>query len=116
MDAIPDAIEASALVLVLLSPEALQSDWVDREIRWAHRQRRPLLPVLVGDAGPSDRIEFLYGHIQMLRLDDPADARVLDAIVESVRDLLADDRAAEAHVSDAELSDGRHRRIRSPTR
>src|SRR5689334_15844871 len=58
---IPAGVQAAELVVVLLSREALTSAWVDREVFWALRHERPLLPVVVGDVEPTDRFEFLFG-------------------------------------------------------
>ncbi len=48
---IEESITACAAFIVVMSPEAQESDWVEREILLAERLRRPLFPVLLaGDA------------------------------------------------------------------
>jgi hypothetical protein len=102
VDRIPEAVEHAELVLALLSREALVSDWVDRELNWAVARRRPLLPVVVGDAQPSPRLDFLFGTIQRTRLPNEPSENDLAMLVTSVREVLADRERALNLVSEAE--------------
>jgi hypothetical protein len=102
VDAIPLAVEQAELVLVLLSPEALVSDWVDRELNWAVKKGRPLLPVALGDSEPTPRLNFLFGTIQRSRLRDPPSDADFGRLVVEVRGLLGDRRRARDSVSEAE--------------
>ncbi len=43
------AIRESSAVVVVMTPEAEQSEWVEREILLAQRERKPIMPVLLKD-------------------------------------------------------------------
>ena len=44
---IPAAIEASQYVLVLLSPDSIQSEWVEKEYSYALRVRKKIIPAMI---------------------------------------------------------------------
>lgn len=46
--AIETAIESAGCVIVILSPDAKQSPWVQRELDYASTQDKPIIPLLVG--------------------------------------------------------------------
>jgi hypothetical protein len=102
IDEIPAAVEQSQLVLVLLSPEALISDWVDRELNWAVSKERPLLPVSLGQTEPSPRFNFLFGRIQRTHLRERPTEAELRRLVSEVRDLLKDEGRVGDFVSEVE--------------
>jgi hypothetical protein len=102
VDVIPAGVRSADLVLVLLSTEALSSSWVDRELNWALRSERPLMPVLVGDVKPSDRFEFLFGTIQRAPLPEPPTEEDLTRLADQARAVLGDDRRGRASISHAE--------------
>jgi TIR domain len=102
VDAIPAAVERADLVLVLLSREALLSDWVDRELNWAVEKRRPLLPAVLGDFEPSPRLRFLFGTIQRTQLPERPGERHVSLLVEQARKLLQGEAQVEEFVSEAE--------------
>jgi TIR domain len=102
VDKIPAAVEDADLVLVLLSREALVSDWVDRELNWAVEKRRPLLPAVLGQVEPSPRLRFLFGTIQHTRLPERPGPRDVSRVVAQVRDLLENGAHVQEFVSEAE--------------
>jgi predicted regulator of Ras-like GTPase activity (Roadblock/LC7/MglB family) len=55
--AIERAIEESSVVLALLSPEAKQSEWVDRELEYARMQHKTVIPVIV-EGDPQSSVPF----------------------------------------------------------
>lgn len=66
--------ESDAMV-VLLTPSALDSEFVRRDIDYAlgeKRFRRRLIPVLIGDSEdfPSHRIPWIFSHLQTIKLPD----------------------------------------------
>lgn len=64
--AIANAIENSAALVVLLSPDAKQSEWVNREVSYADAQEIPILPVLIdGD----DRTAIPFRLVSTQRID-----------------------------------------------
>jgi formylglycine-generating enzyme required for sulfatase activity len=59
-DAIQDAIENAGCLVVILSPDAKQSVWVDRELEYARAQRVSIFSVLArGDASSAIPIEVV---------------------------------------------------------
>jgi tetratricopeptide (TPR) repeat protein len=48
LDQVEKAIEGSQAVIVLISPEALGSQQVEDEVKWAREQGKPLVPILKG--------------------------------------------------------------------
>jgi hypothetical protein len=68
--AIEKALEDSKCLIVLLSPDSKSSDWVDREINYAHSSVRiPIYPVLVhGDE--TNAIPLLLIHTQYVDVRD----------------------------------------------
>jgi hypothetical protein len=58
-------IDASAAVIVVMSPAAASSKWVPREMEWAERQNKPVLPLLL--AGP---VFFQYVHTHYVDVSD----------------------------------------------
>ena len=44
---IEDAIEKCAVFMVIMSPEARESEWVEREILLAQRDKKPIIPLLL---------------------------------------------------------------------
>ncbi|MBZ0277474.1 MAG: toll/interleukin-1 receptor domain-containing protein, partial [Anaerolineae bacterium] len=47
---IEENIESSAALIVVMSPDAVESDWVEREILLAENLKRPIYPVLLAGA------------------------------------------------------------------
>ena len=45
-DAIPQAIENCEMVIVVLSPKSIQSDWVQKEYTYALNHKKRVIPVL----------------------------------------------------------------------
>ena len=56
-------LKSSDWFLVVLSPHAIQSEWVEAEVQWAirHRQGR-IVPVLIGECDPADL------NLQLIRI------------------------------------------------
>lgn len=76
-DKIAQGLRESDAMVVLLTPNALESDSQRRDIDYALSQRpfkRRLIPVLVGDSDdfPSDRIPWIFNHLQTIKLSENA--------------------------------------------
>ncbi|MFW6162148.1 MAG: toll/interleukin-1 receptor domain-containing protein [Planctomycetota bacterium] len=84
--AIGKALEESDAMIVLLSPDAAKSEWVEREIEYAltsPRYKNRLLPVLVK---PTRRIPWILRKLPLIRLyENPVDGT--DRVVDEVRQL-----------------------------
>jgi hypothetical protein len=61
--AIQNALENSATVVVLLSPDAKKSEWIERELDYARAQQVPIIPVIIrGDT--QSAVPFLLISVQ----------------------------------------------------
>ncbi len=57
-------IEACAAMVVVMSPEARESEWVEREIMLAQQERKPILPLLLRGKGLSLLINQQYADVR----------------------------------------------------
>jgi hypothetical protein len=107
VDSAMAAIDGATVVIVVVSPEAGISDWVEREIYRAVDARKALLPVQLGDPPLSDRLQFLLSDIHRMRVETSPSVPQLEEVVEAARGVLALSRDAPAteHVSDVDLND-----------
>jgi hypothetical protein len=83
------AIDASKLVLAVLSAEAFNSSWVRRELSYADKAGKPILPVVYRACTLPSWYELQFGHIQRLDLTDQADALEPEPLLSSVKRILS---------------------------
>lgn len=89
--AIEKVIETSYCILVLMSPDAKKSEWVQRELNYAKSQERVLYPVLIkGDEKQSVPLALMgtqYIDLRDANLQDnlPELAKVITAKVEELK-------------------------------
>jgi len=50
-----DKAETCAVLVVVMTPDAEQSEWVPREVRWAESKNRGIMPLLL-DGNPLSRL------------------------------------------------------------
>lgn len=65
-----EALAKSDVILVLLSPDSVESTWVRHEIEYAissERLQNRLLPVVVR---PTEKIPWILERLQLLRIED----------------------------------------------
>ncbi|MEA3345008.1 MAG: toll/interleukin-1 receptor domain-containing protein [Chloroflexota bacterium] len=72
---VSQALEESQAMVVLISPEALQSKWVRREIEYALGKKdysRKLIPVFVGprDSIPEEKVPWILRRLKTIELSD----------------------------------------------
>ena len=72
-DKVAQALRESEAMVVLLTPDALRSSWVHREIENALGEqgyRKRLIPVLVGDPKelPKEDVPWILRHLRMIKL------------------------------------------------
>lgn len=82
------AIDASKLVLTVLSTEAFNSTWVRRELTYADTIGKPILPVLFRQCQLPSWYELQFGHIQRLDLTGNADSIGREPLLSSVKRVL----------------------------
>ncbi|QES34717.1 hypothetical protein DEJ48_16060 [Streptomyces venezuelae] len=81
---ITKALEDAEIVLVLISPSSLRSEWVTSEWQTALIRSQRVIPVLVGGARFSDLPRDLAGiHAVDLNEEDPEEIRILTEAIES---------------------------------
>jgi hypothetical protein len=105
VERIPAAVKHAELVLVFLSTEAVVSHWVGRELDYAIATKRPVLPVVLGDTQPSERLHFLFGAIQHSRMPAQPAAEDTNRLVTQVCSLVQDKQRVLEFVSSAEPTD-----------
>lgn len=84
---IRETLQSVKVVLGVLSPTALRSDWVMRELSYAQSNGITIVPVLVGGAQPQD-LPSPFNLIQALILDDTRLDQSAQEIADRVRALL----------------------------
>ncbi len=105
-ESLANSLGASDVLLVLVSEQSQQSEWVKREIHMAVNSKCPILPVWVspqrGRLSPS--FDFLLGPCQHATLGPSA----VDEVPRRLRELLAIKRAAaaESNIQPAPIEDG----------
>ena len=77
-DKVARALKESEAMVVLLSPDALRSSWVRREIEYALGEQsysNRLIPVLVGDSGelPREDVPWILRRLHMIDMDEYAE-------------------------------------------
>ena len=60
---IVQAVRASAAVIVVMTPAAEQSEWVEREILLAQREKKPIFPLLLRGQGFPLLITVQYANV-----------------------------------------------------
>lgn len=87
---ISQALEEAQAMVVLLTPEALDSTWVNREIDFAlshERFKNRLIPVLVGldDSIAMEKVPWILRHLKVIEM--PASDRQEEGISQITRAL-----------------------------
>ena len=72
-DKVAQALQESEAMVVLLTPDALRSSWVRRDIEYAlgeQNYRKRLIPVLVGDLQELSKedVPWILRHLRMIKL------------------------------------------------
>jgi serine/threonine protein kinase len=78
---IQDAIKSCAAVLVIMSADAEQSEWVEREILLAQRFKKPIFPLLLNGEGMGLLINIQHTDVRGDKLPDSAFFRRLQRSV-----------------------------------
>ena len=73
-DKVAQALQESEAMVVLLTPDALRSNWVRWEVGYALGEQgyaRRLIPVVVGDPDelPMENVPWILRRLHMIRLD-----------------------------------------------
>jgi hypothetical protein len=76
-DAIPQAIENCDICVVVLSPQSIQSDWVQKEYTYAKNHGKRIVPVLYQDC----EIPFVLVNINYIDIQGPNYQKGINEIV-----------------------------------
>jgi formylglycine-generating enzyme required for sulfatase activity len=87
--AITAAITGSGVLLLLMTAPATQSPHVLREVELAFNTRRPILPVRIAGATPTDDLQYFLSRAQWLDAGSDVDDTEVGRIESRVRELLA---------------------------
>ena len=82
--AIVEGINASHLLVLVLSTAANGSKWVLREVMAADKRGLPIVPVRIEDVEPAETLDFILGPAQWLNAFPPPVEEHLDQIVRLV--------------------------------
>lgn len=82
------AIDESKLVLTVLSSEALDSTWVRRELSYADKAGKPIIPVFYKACELPSWYELQFGHIQRLDLTGQVAAVRRETLLSAVKRVL----------------------------
>jgi hypothetical protein len=74
---VAQALQESEAMVVLLTPDALRSNWVRRDIEYALGEpgyRKRLIPVFVGDPEeiPNEDVPWILWHLRIIKLAEHA--------------------------------------------
>jgi TIR domain len=74
---VAQALQESEAMVVLLTPDALRSNWVRRDIEYAlgaQGYRKRLIPVFVGDPEelPKEDVPWILRHLRIIKLAEHA--------------------------------------------
>ena len=65
-DVITKAIKGAECLVILLTDDALNSIWVDKEVERALSYRKPVIPVALGELELNDSFELYLGNQQIV--------------------------------------------------
>jgi len=103
---IPEALRRARLFLVIVSPHAYASAWVEIEVEEARGLHKPILPVGLDTAPLRAPFDFILKDRQVLSVSAPPTDEQLQRVVQAASSLLAGKR-----YDGGSLDDGRFRRF-----
>ena len=79
-----EAINNSNCVLYALSDSSQRSDWVQKELSYAHKKGKRIIPLLLKGASPNDDFLFDYGDVDYVDSSNPIQ---MDKLVRNLKHL-----------------------------
>jgi hypothetical protein len=86
-EAVQDAIDDACVVVVILSPDAKESRYVNRELNYADNQKKRIFPILAR-GNSKNAVPFIVSGIQFVNIGKVSKAKfddILDALAEAIR-------------------------------
>lgn len=86
-ESVQDAIDNACVVVVILSPDAKESRYVNRELNYADNQKKRIFPILARGSS-KNAIPFIVSGIQFVSIGKVSKAKfgdIMDALVGAIR-------------------------------
>ena len=86
-EAVQDAIDDACVVVVILSPDAKESRYVNRELNYAESQKKPIFPILARGTS-KNAVPFIVSGIQFINIGKVSKAKfddILDALAHAIQ-------------------------------
>lgn len=77
-------IDTAGFCLLLISQNSVNSSYVRREIEYALAQKRPVIPVLIGDLPLPPNMHFQLSHYHFERLSESPDPSELTRLIDNI--------------------------------
>ena len=90
-EAVQEAIDNACVVVVILSPDAKESRYVNRELNYADNQKKPIFPILAR-GNSKNAVPFVLSGIQYVNIGKASKAKfddILDDLAEAIRAVCA---------------------------
>ena len=105
--AILQGIEESSVLLLVLSEQSNESQFVHREVERAVSKAKPVLPVRIREIAPSGALEFFLSQAQWVDAWQPPMEQHLDQLLKAIQVLGGEAPAGAASVSHPTATAGR---------
>lgn len=92
-EAVQDAIDNACVVVVILSPDAKESRYVNRELNYADNQKKRIFPILAR-GNSKNAVPFIVSGIQFSNMGKVSKAKfadIMDALAEAIRNHQGED-------------------------
>jgi TIR domain len=82
------AIDGAKAVVAILSPDALGSTWVRRELNYADRMGKPIFPIICKNSEIPGWYELQFGNLQRLDFTGADHQKEFETLLDSIRRIL----------------------------
>jgi hypothetical protein len=86
-EAVQEAIDSACVVVVILSPDAKESRYVNRELNYADNQKKRIFPILARGSS-KNAVPFIVSGIQFINMGKVSKAKfadIMDSLAEAIR-------------------------------
>jgi hypothetical protein len=85
---IGSAIDGAKAIVVILSPRALSSNWVRRELQYADKMKKPIVPAIYKECDFPPWYELQFGELQRVDLTAPEHQAAFESLVNSIEEVI----------------------------
>lgn len=107
---IPSAIRECPSFLLVLSKEAQESRWVNKELSRAINQDKLILPLMIEEFAVSEGFEFLLEDVQ-IRPYYQEKTQTMREVVEEIQRLMPREKSADVHTAPDNGASDRHSQV-----